>query len=69
MASTGRILTLPLATWPHPTAAACPQLEANIAAAGTVTSMLQEGASARDITERLLAGLGVSDTGFTLTPR
>lgn len=45
------------------------QLEANIQAAGPVTEMLHGGASARDITERLLQGLGVSDTGFKLTPR
>ena len=45
------------------------QLEANIAAAGPVTNLLHEGAGARDITEALLKGLGVSDTGFTLRPR
>ena len=44
------------------------QLEANIAAAGSVTSMLRGGATARAITERLLEGLGASDPGFSLTP-
>jgi molecular chaperone Hsp33 len=44
------------------------QLEKNILEAGSVSSMLRDGLSARDITEKLLNGLGVSDTGFTLTP-
>jgi molecular chaperone Hsp33 len=44
------------------------QLEKNIVEAGSVSSMLREGLSARDITEKILNGLGVSDTGFTLTP-
>lgn len=43
-------------------------LEANVAAAGSVTAMLEGGASARDITDRLLAGLGAGDTGFNLVP-
>lgn len=45
------------------------QLEANLAKASSVTSMLREGASARDITERLLDGIGSSDPGFSLTPK
>lgn len=44
------------------------QLERNIAAAGSVTGMLRDGLSAWDITERLLDGLGGSDTGFKLKP-
>lgn len=45
------------------------RLEANIVAAGPVTGMLEAGASPRDITARLLEGLGASDPGFELTPR
>lgn len=45
------------------------QLEQNIGSAGSVTDMLHEGASPKDITERLLHGLGVSDGGFSLQPR
>ena len=45
------------------------QLEANIGAAGSVTDMLHTGATPRDITQRLLNGLGVSDGGFSLQPR
>lgn len=44
------------------------QLEKNIIDAGSVSSMLRDGLSARDITGKILNGLGVSDTGFTLTP-
>lgn len=45
------------------------QLEENIAAAGSVTDMLNAGMGAGDITERLLRGLGGNDTGFQLQPR
>ena len=45
------------------------QLEQNIAASGSVTDMLHGGATAHDITERLLRGLGVSDASFSLQPR
>lgn len=45
------------------------QLEANIAAAGSVTSMLEGGATPQDITQRLLQGLGCSDAGFELRPQ
>lgn len=45
------------------------QLEKNILEAGSMTSMLRQGMNARDITERLLAGIGVSDPGFSLTPK
>jgi molecular chaperone Hsp33 len=43
-------------------------LEKNIGALGSVTAVLQEGASAREITNRLLEGLGAGDEGFSLTP-
>ena len=45
------------------------QLEQNIERCGAMTDMLHEGATPRDITERLLQGLGVSDGGFSLRPR
>ena len=45
------------------------QLEQNISAAGSVTDMLHGGATARDITARLLEGLGVSNASFSLQPR
>ena len=44
-------------------------LEKNITSAGSVTSMLKKGMSARDITQRLLEGIGSSDPGFELTPK
>ena len=44
------------------------QLEKNIVEAGSISRMLREGMNARDITERLLHGLGVSDPGFSMTP-
>ena len=43
-------------------------LEANIAAAGPVTAMLAEGLGPREVTARLLAGLGAGDEGFSLEP-
>lgn len=45
------------------------QLEQNVARCGAVTDMLHEGCTPLDITERLLHGLGVSDSGFSLRPR
>ena len=45
------------------------QLEQNVARCGAMTDMLHEGCTPRDITERLLLGLGVSDSGFSLRPR
>ena len=45
------------------------QLEQNIQRCGAMTDMLHEGCSPREITERLLQGLGVSDGGFSLRPR
>jgi len=45
------------------------QLEQNIGGAGSVTDMLHQGASPKNITERLLHGLGISDGGFSLQPR
>ncbi|CAK0779921.1 hypothetical protein CVIRNUC_004889 [Coccomyxa viridis] len=45
------------------------QLEQNISAAGSVTDMLHGGSTARDITARLLEGLGMSDASFSLQPR
>lgn len=45
------------------------QLEQNISAAGSVTDLLHGGATAHDITARLLEGLGISDASFSLQPR
>ncbi|CAL5221871.1 g4134 [Coccomyxa viridis] len=45
------------------------QLEQNVARCGAMTDMLHEGCTPRVITERLLHGLGVSDSGFSLHPR
>jgi Hsp33 protein len=45
------------------------QLEANLSSVSSVTALLHEGLDARGIAQRLLAGLGETDTGFTLTPR
>ena len=45
------------------------QLEQNVVGCGAMTDMLHEGCTPRDITERLLHGLGVSDSGFSLRPR
>ena len=45
------------------------QLEQNVARCGAMTDMLHEGYTPRDITLRLLQGLGVSDNGFSLHPR
>lgn len=44
-------------------------LERNIAACPSVTELLQRGESPRDIAERLLGGLGVSDGGPPIEPR
>jgi molecular chaperone Hsp33 len=44
-------------------------LERNIMEAGSVTSMLMEGMSPRDITERLLRDIGVADQGFSIKPQ
>ncbi|EIE19291.1 heat shock protein 33, partial [Coccomyxa subellipsoidea C-169] len=44
-------------------------LERNIAASPSVTDLLHEGASPRDIADRLLSGLGVSDGGPAIQPR
>jgi len=45
------------------------QLEANIASMESVTNLLNDGATARDITKWLLKDLGASDPGFSLTPK
>jgi molecular chaperone Hsp33 len=44
-------------------------LEHNIANLGQLTKLIKEGASPRDITEKILQGLGCGDAGFQLTPR
>ena len=44
------------------------QLEQNIANMGPLSTLIREGATARDLTEKLLHGLGSSDAGFGLTP-
>ncbi len=54
---------------PFASEATLSQLEANIAGCPSVTDMLHEGSDARGITARILAGLGVMDQGFSLTPR
>lgn len=43
-------------------------LERNIAACPSVTDLLHEGLSAKDITEKLLHGLGVSENSFSMEP-
>lgn len=45
------------------------QLEKNIAAAGSMTKMLRDGLSPKDITNRLLEGIGSGGDGFSLIPR
>lgn len=62
--SCSRMQVLPFAS-----EATLAQLEANIAGSPSVTDMLHEGASAADITGRILAGLGAPDSGFSLVPR
>lgn len=45
------------------------KLEENIMSLGSVSALLKEGLTVRDITEKLLNGLGgASDEGFSLTP-
>lgn len=44
------------------------RLEHNIANLGTLTNLMREGATARNVTEKLLDGLGCSDPGFELAP-
>lgn len=44
------------------------QLEQNIASLGSVTSVLEQGANAKEITDKLLHGLGCGDEGFSLKP-
>ena len=43
-------------------------LEKNIANSPSMTDLLHQGLSARDITERLLHGLGLSEAAFTMQP-
>ena len=62
-------MLLPLQVLPFASEATLAQLEANIASCPSVTDMLHEGDDARAITARILAGLGVMDQGFSLTPR
>jgi hypothetical protein len=45
------------------------RLEHNIASSPSVTEMMHQGRSARDITAQLLDGFGATDVGFSLTPR
>ncbi len=45
------------------------RLESNLAELPTVTEMLDKGLTPLDITEKLLAGLGMADGGFELTPK
>lgn len=44
------------------------QLEKNIAKAGSMTKMLNDGLTPKDITDRLLEGLGSGGAGFALKP-
>ena len=64
-----RLRPPPLQVLPFASEATLAQLEANIAGCPSVTDMLHEGDDARGITGRILAGLGVMDQGFSLTPR
>ena len=46
------------------------QLEANLASVPSVTDLLHQGLTPRDITDRLLAGIGLSDApASSLHPR
>ncbi|GLC33131.1 hypothetical protein PLESTB_000367000 [Pleodorina starrii] len=45
------------------------QLESNLSSMPTITTLLNEGCSAQDITERILEGLGVLPEGQAITPR
>jgi molecular chaperone Hsp33 len=54
---------------PFASEATLARLEANIGACPSVTDLLHQGASAADIAQRILAGLGATDSGFSLTPR
>lgn len=45
------------------------QLEANLGTLPSVTTMLNQGLTAQDITERILAGLGVLPEAGTITPK
>lgn len=45
------------------------RLEANIAAAPSITEMLHEGLAPKDIAARIFDGLGASDGGPPLVPR
>lgn len=54
---------------PFASEATLSQLEANLAELPAVTEMLDKGLTPRDITERLLHGLGMADGAFELTPK
>ena len=43
-------------------------LEANIGALPSVTEMMHQGLSPRDITARLFDGIGVAESSFSLKP-
>lgn len=45
------------------------RLEQNITNNPSVTDMLHEGATVKDITNKILDGLGTADAGFSLIPR
>lgn len=45
------------------------QLEANVSKAGSMSRMLKDGLSPKEITDILLEGLGTGGEGFSLTPR
>ena len=44
-------------------------LEQNIGSSPSMTELLHQGLTAKDITEKLLHGLGVSDNVFSMEPR
>ena len=54
---------------PFASEATLARLEANIGASPCITDLLHQGADASDITQRILAGLGATESGFSLTPR
>ena len=45
------------------------QLEANLASMPSVTELLHQGLAPKDITEKLLAGIGVSEGATSMHPR
>ena len=54
---------------PFASEATVQQLEANLQGVTSVTKLLHQGKSPRDLAERLLHGLGLADGGFSLQPR